>query len=204
MTQTTIRLPKSGLGLVAFADANDAQLNLCGVYICPKPDNRYDMVATDGHRMAVITFVAESGIPAHIVPRDVVEKMLRFAPYKRKGDCMDIMLTYDRNTSTYALQAGGSVLTYRQVYGNYPDYSQIMEQRQKNVTNPNVGHGKALFAVNLAYVGDLAAYLKKYANNTQAQVWAVDSFSPVFFTAPVHNPVVDCVDFAACIMPCRV
>jgi DNA polymerase-3 subunit beta len=109
--------------------SDDTRSNLAGVYLIKaKKKNQLRMVATDGHRLAVIDRMISGALPDNgaILPRKglaEVGKMLGEETGK-------VSITVSGNEAMITL--GDSVLSMRLVEGNFPDYQKVIPKETPN------------------------------------------------------------------------
>jgi DNA polymerase-3 subunit beta len=130
--QQTISVPSAMLREMiertGFAVSTDeTRLNLSGIFVERPEKGKLRMVATDGHRLSMITRVVEGGTAAAgvIIPRKGVAEISKVI---ESGD----------EPVTIALQGGvahatrGRVeLSMRLVEGEFPDYNQVVPQKSE-------------------------------------------------------------------------
>jgi DNA polymerase-3 subunit beta len=131
----SVSLPNKTLGEMIektlFATSPDeSRLNLSGVYIEAQTNGKLRMVASDGHRLAVIE--REAGIsnaeswPHAILPR---KGLIEARKLLEKGEEeTDLAL----HGSTAVLKKGTTELSMRLIEGEFPDYQQVVPKEKKS------------------------------------------------------------------------
>jgi DNA polymerase-3 subunit beta len=121
-----------------FAVSGDeTRANLNGVYLECLERGRLRMVATDGHRLAMITRAVEGAelVKGVIVPRKAVMEMRKII---ESGD-EAVELSVDGGLAH--LRRGPVVMSMRLVEGEFPDYNQVVPGKSERVAvfdNANV------------------------------------------------------------------
>jgi DNA polymerase-3 subunit beta len=137
-TPVSVSLPGKTLGEMIektlFASSPDeSRMNLNGVYLEAQGSGKLRMVASDGHRLAIIE--REAGIadaeswPHAILPR----KGLLEARKLLEKDEETTELTL--HGSTAVLKKGTTELSMRLVEGEFPDYQQVIPKEKKNIVS---------------------------------------------------------------------
>lgn len=113
---------------VGFAMSQDeGRPNLNGVFLKSEPTEggaRFEMVATDGHRLSRLTREVEGAAPGEgvsaILHRKGVNELKRFVE-DTQGD---VHVTFQRNAVVFRVESG--YLLVRQIELEYPDYTRVI------------------------------------------------------------------------------
>lgn len=133
-----------------FAGNKDVRYYLNGVLVEPAPDGHgVRLVATDGHRMAVLFDADGSADAPAIIERHKVPAIPR--------KCGETLATFDGERATYP---GGVSLPVAYIDGRFPDWQAI-------IPTPERMNGKPA-AVNAEYLVDLVAIPKAYGSKAGA------------------------------------
>lgn len=163
---------------LTFAGTRDVRYYLNGVLVEPMPDgNGVLLIATDGHRLAVLHDPAGNADGWAIVARHKL-------PTLRKADAGGLA-TFDGARGTYP---GGTSLPVEFIDGRFPDWRAVIP----NVTAESLAPG----SFNAAYLGDLEAVGKGYGVPTPfAAIYACGDRSALVRFGSLPALVV--------LMPCR-
>lgn len=135
---------------LAFAGNKDVRYYLNGVYVEPAPDGcGVRLVATDGHRMAVLFDADGSADAPAIIERHKVPAIPR--------KCGETLATFDGDRATYP---GGVSLPVAYIDGRFPNWQAV-------IPNPDAMNGKPA-AINPEYLVDLVAIPKAYGSKAGA------------------------------------
>lgn len=106
---------------VIFAvSAEESRFQLNGALLLPKDDS-FEMVATDGHRLALVETAVEGGMKAAegvLVPRKALQELLRF----EAGEA----LVFSRGEHHLAFEIGRRELICRILEGTFPDHERAI------------------------------------------------------------------------------
>lgn len=127
-----------------FAGNKDVRYYLNGVLVEPAPDGHgVRLVATDGHRMAVLFDADGSADAPAIIERHKVPAIPR--------KCGETMATFDGSRATYP---GGTSLPVAYIDGRFPDWQAVV---------PDVAQlGGKVASFNAEYIADLAVIPAAY------------------------------------------
>jgi DNA polymerase-3 subunit beta len=121
-----------------FAISNEeTRYFLNGIYFHKKNINNLDylcFVATDGHRLAKITFQYQNGlidIPGVIIPKKTVNELCKLLA----GYSEDITINLDPSKIIFYI--GKIVLVSKLIDGNFPDYQRVIPKNNNNILNVN-------------------------------------------------------------------
>ena len=141
--KTTVRISAQVLSemiehTVFAVSGDETRANLNGVFMECVERGRLRMVATDGHRLAMITRAVEGtelskGV---IVPRKAVMEMRKII------EAGDEPVELDLDGGLVHLRRGAVVMSARLVEGEFPDYNQVIPARSERLAffeNSNVG-----------------------------------------------------------------
>jgi DNA polymerase-3 subunit beta len=112
------------------ASPDESRQNLSGVYLEAQPSGKLRMVASDGHRLAIIE--RDAGIadatswPHSILPRKGLIEARKLLE-KDEGE-----IDFTLHGSTAVLKKGTTELSMRLVEGDFPDYQQVIPKEKKN------------------------------------------------------------------------
>jgi len=126
-TRTTIEIPAGDLNemirrTVFAVSTDDTRSNLAGVYLIGGEGESVRMVATDGHRLAMIDrSVGGDGIgDGVILPRKGLAEAARLLPEESSSVKLTIA------GSEAQVEVGDSLLSMRLVEGSFPDYQRVI------------------------------------------------------------------------------
>ncbi len=126
---------------------DDSRHNLTGVYCEPTDDHGLRMVATDGHRLALVERKTESSpsmTEGVIIPRKGLQELKRLLD---DGDA-PARLGFIENSAVF--EKGDVVLTMRLVDGRFPDYQQVIPSAHTRLVRiPKVAFTQALKRTSL-------------------------------------------------------
>jgi DNA polymerase-3 subunit beta len=110
------------------ASADETRYNLNGVYVEKLADSeKTRMVATDGHRLAIVDRVLGGSIsglePGVIIPRKGLVELKRLLD---EEDVDDVELGFEGNSGL--VQKGDVTLVMRLIEGEFPNYQQVIPQ----------------------------------------------------------------------------
>ena len=111
---------KAMIGKVIFAvSAEESRFQLNGALLRVK-DGALELVATDGHRLALVENALEGGKEADgvLVPRKALQELLRFEGQES--------LTFRRGEHHLSFQIGQRELICRILEGTFPDYERVI------------------------------------------------------------------------------
>jgi DNA polymerase-3 subunit beta len=103
--------------------AEETRFQLMGALLKAKADE-FELVATDGHRLALINFPKEkgrSGLPDVLVPKKAISEILKM---DGGGDGAELSIRHSENHLLFAV--GGRQLIARLLDVNFPDYPKIL------------------------------------------------------------------------------
>jgi len=132
------------------ASMDETRYNLNGVYLEVLPDTgKIRMVATDGHRLAMVdralgeeSSALASGV---IVPRKGLSELKRLVD---EEDADEIELAFEGNSGL--ARKGGVTLVMRLIEGEFPNYQQVVPKKiERHITLPTDGFAQALRRVAL-------------------------------------------------------
>jgi len=132
------------------ASLDETRYNLNGVYLEVLPDSgKIRMVATDGHRLAMVdralgeeSSALASGV---IIPRKGLSELKRLVD---EEDADEIELAFEGNSGL--ARKGGVTLVMRLIEGEFPNYDQVVPKRvERHITLPTDGFAQALRRVAL-------------------------------------------------------
>ncbi len=109
---------------------DDTRSNLAGVYLCSaEKKGKLRMVATDGHRLALIDRKIKGDLPESgvILPRKGLAEIAKVLP-EESG-----LVTVSIGRSEAVVKLSDSVLSMCLVEGTFPDYKQVMPKETPNV-----------------------------------------------------------------------
>lgn len=122
----TLNLPfedfKRAIGRIIFAvSTEESRFQLNGALLKMK-DGGVELVATDGHRLALVEHDLDSGKNAEgvLVPRKALQELQRF---ESAGD-----LEFSRNEHHLSFRLGGRELICRILEGTFPDYERVISK----------------------------------------------------------------------------
>jgi len=115
--------------------ADETRVNLNGVYVESPEPGQVRMVATDGHRLAMVTRATAGAAlkRGFIIPRKGVQEIRKVL----EGGEEPIVLTVDEGMVHG--QRGGVQLSVRLVEGEFPDYRQVVPAKSEKVAVLEVG-----------------------------------------------------------------
>lgn len=149
---------------MTFAAKNDVRYYLNGVLVEPSPDGQgVRLVATDGHRLAVL-FDADGSADA---PAIIERHKLPTLP--RKGS--ETLATFDGERATYP---GGTSLPVSYVAGRFPDWQAVVPDVAQLTGAPG--------AFNTEYLADLEAVPAGYESKNGAAIHCRDPESSALVT----------------------
>jgi DNA polymerase-3 subunit beta len=132
------------VGKVLFAiSSEESRFQLSGALL-KRSKGRLELVATDGHRLALIDAAVGSsqGEDSVIVPRKALQELLRLES--------DVTLEMRRNDHHLAFRAGERELVCRILEGTFPDYDRVIARNNdKKVTCERRALGDAVSRVAL-------------------------------------------------------
>lgn len=139
---------------VFCVSTDDNRHNLSGVFCeSPKP-NLLRMVATDGHRLAMVEQTFDVNIPIEtgvIVPRKGFQELKRVLSDTMTGDGK-VELGFSGTSGV--IRAGTVTLSTRLVEGQFPDYTQVIPRGADKIAKiPRVPFAEALRRVSLLSQG---------------------------------------------------
>lgn len=141
---------------MTFAAKNDVRYYLNGVFVEPSPDGHgVRLVATDGHRLAVL-FDADGSADA---PAIIERHKLPTLP--RKGG--ETLATFDGERATYP---GGTSLPVSYVDGRFPDWQAVVPDVAQLTGAPGT--------FNTEYLADLVAVPAAYESKNGAAIHCRD------------------------------
>ncbi|HVM95499.1 MAG TPA: DNA polymerase III subunit beta [Candidatus Acidoferrales bacterium] len=121
-------LLKEMIERASFAVSTDeTRLNLSGIYFERPEAGKLRLVATDGHRLSMITRAVEGGSAAAgvIIPRKGVGEIAKIL------ETGDEAVTVDIQGGVAHLTRGPVELSMRLVEGEFPDYKQVVPQKSE-------------------------------------------------------------------------
>ncbi len=116
------------IGRTAFAvSADDTRLNLSGIFFERPEAGKLRMVATDGHRLSLITRAVDGGTPGGgiIIPRKGVAEISKVI------ETGDEPVTVSIQNGVVHATRGQVELSMRLVEGEFPDYNQVIPQKSE-------------------------------------------------------------------------
>jgi len=134
---THIRIPATDLAemirkTVFAVSSDDSRTNLTGVFL-DKTDEDSDirMVATDGHRLAIIERTTQSGSMTSgvILPRKGVTELAKLLQDR------DEVVTVSVTASEAVVELTDCTISMRLVEGTFPDYKQVLPKESPNVVS---------------------------------------------------------------------
>lgn len=151
-----------------FAGKEDVRFYLNGVYVAPAPSgDGAVLVATDGHRMAVLHD-----------PEGICDKPAIIATHKRpaiskRADTVTVTFTHpdSDDTTVSAAYSDGFIMLTEMIDATYPDWQAIIPQQRSDRDPLDC----VPVAVNAKYVADLATIPTAYGhhhNNTCIQAFS--------------------------------
>jgi DNA polymerase-3 subunit beta len=145
---------QSAVSEVVFATANnEARVELSGVYVMLSTKS-ITFAATDSYRLAEKTITGsftpqeERGV---IIPTKTLQELLRFTTTK------DATLTYTLGDSQILFKYGETTLISRIIDGHYPDYRQIIPEKNRQKTTVRVNRQELIRAIKAAALFSPAA-----------------------------------------------
>lgn len=182
---------------VLHASKDTTRPHLNSVLVRLLESGRVDMVATDGHRLAIYRFyetdVTNRGDTFEaLIPLDDCLAWLKLAGKEREGD-----ITIDTEASTLATSLAPRALTFTKLHVPFPSYAQVLPK----TVAPHVA------ACNPAYLLDACTAFRQLARdakvvrgtvpNESVMVRGGESLDPIQVTCPEID------NFAIVIMPMR-
>lgn len=159
MTQV-IQLPKDVVEMVPFADKDDDRHVIRYVRFEGTPEGKYKAIATDGHRMLIVTGL-DSRVPTETV--HIHRDALAAVKSPKAGEVVSVALNDDVDFTSRGL--------------TFPDYEQVVPK--KYAVGP--------FRCNPAYLADFAKYVRKvFGKNAPIDVVSgggKDGYDPIIITA---------------------
>ncbi len=132
--QSTLSMPAAALEemlekTIFAVSADETRVNLNGIYVESPEKGRVRMVATDGHRLALVTREAAGAAleKGFIIPRKGVQEIRKVL----EGGEEPIELTVEGGMVHG--QRGGVQLSVRLVEGEFPDYRQVVPAKSEKV-----------------------------------------------------------------------
>ena len=143
---------------------------------------RLALVATDGHRLSLVTLSAPvpDSLPGVIIPRKAVDQLKRLAELADKAD-----LRMEVSTSRLAAQAAGVRITTKLIDGTFPDYERVIPR-----ANPRIA---TLHAEHLAAAVDRVGTIASDRSRAVKFTWR-DGELAVSATNPEAGEATDTVD----------
>ena len=111
------------VGKVLFAiSSEESRFQLSGALL-KRSAGKLELVATDGHRLALIEADVEGakGDDSVLVPRKALSEILRFEPHGEESD-----LVFRRGEHHLAFRTGRRELVCRVLEGSFPDYERVI------------------------------------------------------------------------------
>lgn len=107
---------------VFAVSSDETRVNLSGVYVERAEKDRLRLVATDGHRLAMITRPVEGLLPAGgvLLPRKGVQEIIKMLENQEEPVALDV-----HGGVAYA-SSGPVELSMRLLEGEFPDYKQVV------------------------------------------------------------------------------
>ncbi len=115
---------------VFAVSSDDSRANLAGVFLDKTDDGQgVRMVATDGHRLAIIERKSQSGTvdTGVILPRKGVTELAKLLQDR------DETVTLSITASDAIVEMGDCTISMRLVEGTFPDYKQVIPKESPNV-----------------------------------------------------------------------
>src|SRR5262249_30792407 len=110
--------------------AEETRFQLMGALLKAKGD-QFELVATDGHRLALIDFPRAGGknaLPDVLVPKKAISEILKM---DGGGDSADLSIRHSENHLLFSV--GGRQLIARLLDVNFPDYEKILAKGNDKV-----------------------------------------------------------------------
>lgn len=119
-----------------FAVSSDeTRVNLHGIFFEGVGPGLLRMVATDGHRLSLITRAAEGTAPEKgvVIPRKAIMELRKVI----EGDEDSVELSVDAGMAH--VQRGSVQMSMRLVEGEFPDYRQVVPAKSEKIASVSVG-----------------------------------------------------------------
>jgi DNA polymerase-3 subunit beta len=129
MTEVTAQIPAKALvdmitQTIFAISAEESRFTLNGALLTIKPDLLV-LVATDGHRLALVERPAESNVAAPVralVPRKALQEILKIFGESPE----DARIEFGATENHLFFQLGKRLLLSRKLTGNFPDYERVL------------------------------------------------------------------------------
>ena len=106
--------------------SDETRYHLNGVFFEISQSNGFKMVATDGHRLSLISKTIDSGFPAPLVSQGVIIPRKGLNEIKKVLDASSGPVEIAIEGSQFILKSGRAVLMIRLIEGKYPNYQQFI------------------------------------------------------------------------------